>query len=76
MRLSPVSYIPSIKTPTLFLQAEDDYRCPIEQGEQMYAGLCAMSVPTEMVRFPGESHTFLSGGKPQSRPERRRHSLR
>ena len=51
-----------MKTPTLFLQSENDYRCPIEQGEQMYAGLKAMGVPTEMVRFPGESHAFLSNG--------------
>ncbi|HET8625776.1 MAG TPA: S9 family peptidase [Thermomicrobiales bacterium] len=76
MAHSPINYVTRITTPTLFLQAETDYRCPIEQGEQFYTALRARGVPTEMVRFPGESHAFLSGGKPQSRLERRRHTLR
>jgi dipeptidyl aminopeptidase/acylaminoacyl peptidase len=73
---SPINYVCEIRTPLLILHSEEDYRCPIEQGEQFYTALRARGVPTEMVRFPGESHAFLSGGKPQSRLERRRHTLR
>jgi len=76
MAHSPISYVDQIKTPTLFLQAEGDWRCPIEQGEQLYTALMARGVPCEMIRFPGDSHTLLSTGKPRSRLERRRHNLR
>jgi dipeptidyl aminopeptidase/acylaminoacyl peptidase len=76
MAHSPISYVDQIRTPTLFLQAEGDWRCPIEQGEQMYTALMSRGVPCEMIRFPGDSHTLLSTGKPRSRLERRRHNLR
>jgi dipeptidyl aminopeptidase/acylaminoacyl peptidase len=76
MAHSPISYVDQITTPTLFLQAEGDWRCPIEQGEQMYTALMSRGVPCEMIRFPGDSHTLLSTGKPRSRLERRRHNLR
>ena len=76
MAHSPISYVEQIRTPTLFLQAEGDWRCPIEQGEQLYTALMSRGVPCEMIRFPGDSHTLLSTGKPRSRLERRRHNLR
>lgn len=73
---SPISHVTRIKTPTLLLQTETDYRCPIEQGEQFYTALRARGVPCEMIRFPGDSHTMLSQGKPASRLARREHTLR
>jgi dipeptidyl aminopeptidase/acylaminoacyl peptidase len=76
MARSPISYVARMQTPTLLLQAESDWRCPIEQGEQLYTALRARGVPCEMVRFPGESHAFLSTGKPEARLQRRRHTLR
>ena len=76
MAHSPISRVEQMRTPTLFLQAEGDWRCPIEQGEQLYTALMARGVPCEMIRFPGDSHTLLSTGKPRSRLERRRHNLR
>jgi dipeptidyl aminopeptidase/acylaminoacyl peptidase len=76
MAHSPISYIEKMRTPIQFLQAEGDWRCPIEQGEQLYTALSARGVATEMIRFPGDSHTLLSTGKPRSRLERRRHTLR
>ncbi len=76
MRLSPISYVPAMGTPLLLIQAEDDGRCPIEQGEQLFTALRARDVPCEMVRFPGESHLFLVFGKPQLRLQRRQHMLR
>lgn len=76
MERSPISYVEQIETPTLLLQAVTDYRCPIEQGEQFYRALLARGVPTEMLRFPGESHGFLRTGTPENRLERRKHTLR
>jgi dipeptidyl aminopeptidase/acylaminoacyl peptidase len=64
-----------MRTPLLLLQAEADYRCPIEQGEQLYTALLAQGVPCEMVRFPGESHGQLSAGKPETRVARRQVTL-
>ena len=76
MQASPISYVHQVKTPTLLLQSETDWRCPIEQGEQFYQALHHCGVDTEMVRFPGESHGALRSGKPQSRLSRREHTLR
>lgn len=75
MQASPISYVPRMRTPMLLLQAEADYRCPIEQGEQLYTALLARGVPAEMVRFPGESHGQLSNGKPETRLVRRQVTL-
>ncbi len=76
MAHSPISYVTRVKTPTLFLQTETDWRCPIEQSEQLYTALRSLGVPTEMIRFPGDSHTMLVTGKPASRLARREHTLR
>jgi len=75
MQASPISYVEKMNTPMLLLQAESDYRCPIEQGEQLFTALLARGVPTEMVRFPGESHGQLSAGKPETRLVRRQVTL-
>ncbi len=67
---SPLMHVRSITTPTLVLHSEEDYRCPIEQGEQLYTLLQMLGVPSEMVRFPGESHEMSRSGKPRHRKER------
>jgi hypothetical protein len=46
------------------------WRCPIEQGEQLFALLRSSGVESEMLRFPGESHELTRGGKPKHRVER------
>lgn len=55
-RCSPITYAKNCTTPTLFLQHENDYRCPAEQTEQFYTALRIAGVPAEMLRFPGSSH--------------------
>ncbi|HET9016991.1 MAG TPA: S9 family peptidase [Thermomicrobiaceae bacterium] len=76
MAHSPISHVTRARTPTLLLQSETDWRCPIEQGEQFYVALADQGVPTKMVRFPGESHVNLRIGKPRSRLVRREETLR
>lgn len=56
LRCSPISYAHQVTTPTLFMQHENDFRCPAEQTEQFYTVLRVNGVPTEMLRFPGTSH--------------------
>lgn len=55
---SPLTYAPNITTPTLIIHAENDYRCPIEQGEQFYVWLKKLGrAPVEFIRVPRSSHT-------------------
>jgi len=67
---SPLRHADRITTPTLVLHSETDWRCPIEQGEQLFALLQNNGVESEMLRFPGESHELTRGGKPKHRVER------
>jgi len=67
---SPLRHADAIATPTLVLHSESDWRCPIEQGEQLFALLQRNGVESEMLRFPGGSHELTRGGKPKHRVER------
>lgn len=68
---SPLRHADRITTPTLVLHSENDWRCPIEQGEQLFAVLKGNGVDSEMVRFPeGEGHELSRQGKPKHRVER------
>ncbi|MEN8113488.1 MAG: S9 family peptidase [Actinomycetota bacterium] len=67
---SPLRHADRITTPTLVLHSEADWRCPIEQGEQLFALLKGNGVESEMLRFPGEGHELTRGGKPKHRVER------
>ena len=61
----------SITTPTLVLHSEHDFRCPIEQAEQLFVALLRNGTPTELLRFPGPaSHELSRSGKPKHRVER------
>ena len=73
---SPMSSIHKAKTPTLVIHSEQDHRCPIEQGEQVFVALKKLGVPTEMVRFPDESHGLSRGGRTDRRVERLTHMVR
>ncbi len=67
---SPVGLASRVTTPTLVLHSEEDWRCPIEQGEQLFGALKRAGVETEMVRFPGEGHELSRSGAPKHRVER------
>jgi dipeptidyl aminopeptidase/acylaminoacyl peptidase len=67
---SPVTTAHRITTPTLVLHSENDWRCPPEQGEQLFVALKRAGVPTEMVRFPNEGHELSRSGTPKHRIER------
>jgi dipeptidyl aminopeptidase/acylaminoacyl peptidase len=67
---SPLARADRIDTPCLILHSEGDARCPIEQGEQLFAALAANRVEVEMLRFPGASHELSRSGKPRWRRDR------
>ncbi len=73
---SPIRYAKRVKTPTLIVHSENDLRCPMEQAEQWFVALKFQGVPTELLRFPDETHELSRSGKPKHREERLRHMLR
>lgn len=64
---SPMQHVAGIRTPTLVVHSALDYRCPIDQGEQLYMALKRLDVPTELVRFPNENHDLSRSGRPWHR---------
>jgi dipeptidyl aminopeptidase/acylaminoacyl peptidase len=64
---SPIKYIGNAKTPTLVIHSENDHRCPIEQGEQVFVALKRLGVATEFLRFPGEFHGLSRTGRTDRR---------
>ncbi|MDP6714187.1 MAG: prolyl oligopeptidase family serine peptidase, partial [SAR202 cluster bacterium] len=73
---SPLKAIGNAKTPTLVIHSENDMRCPIEQGEQVFVALKRLGVDTEFIRFPEESHGLSRGGRTDRRVARLNHILR
>ncbi|MEY2564738.1 MAG: hypothetical protein QOH88_2931 [Verrucomicrobiota bacterium] len=71
---SPITYINDVKTPTMFVLGEVDYRTPPGAGgEQMFRALKFRKIPTVMVKFPNESHELSRSGGPWHRVERLQH---
>jgi dipeptidyl aminopeptidase/acylaminoacyl peptidase len=68
--MSPLKYINRMRTPTLFIHSDEDYRCPMEQGLQLFTALKEKGVPTRFVYFKGENHELSRSGKPQHRKKR------
>jgi len=73
---SPMKHIGSAVTPTLVIHSENDMRCPIEQGEQVFVALQRLGVDSEMLRFPDESHGLSRTGRTDRRIARLGHILR
>ena len=48
----------NIVTPTLFLVGEKDYNVPLIGSEQMYQALKHLNIPTELIVYPDENHSF------------------
>jgi dipeptidyl aminopeptidase/acylaminoacyl peptidase len=67
---SPITGIKKARTPTMFIHGENDYRCPIEQSEQMFVGLKMNGVDTELIRYQGDSHEHARAGKPDNMIDR------
>jgi len=55
-KYSPLAYVGNVKTPTLLVTGEEDYRTPIPESEQYYQALKLRKVETAMLRIPGASH--------------------
>ncbi len=58
MKMSPASGVANIKTPTLIMAGQEDWRCPLVESEQMYISLMKRGVPTGLVVYQGEHHAL------------------
>ncbi len=58
-RFAPIRHIKNWKTPTLIIHGEKDYRCPINEGLNLFEALQYHGVPSEMMIFPDENHWIL-----------------
>ena len=60
LRRSPLQYVGNVKTPTMLLTGEQDFRTPISEAEQFFTALKLRKVDTALVRFPGASHELVT----------------
>ena len=67
---SPLKYANMAKTPTLFIQSDEDYRCWMGDAIQMFSALKFFGVETRMCLFHGENHELSRSGKPTHRLRR------
>ncbi|MEO7085546.1 MAG: S9 family peptidase [Gemmatimonadaceae bacterium] len=62
--LSPIRYVKKVKTPTLLVQSEEDFRTPIGNADLWYQALKKQGVPAEFVRYPRSNHDLSRTGEP------------
>jgi dipeptidyl aminopeptidase/acylaminoacyl peptidase len=56
LKRSPLSLVGNVKTPTMLLTGESDYRTPMSESEQYYQALKLRKIDTALVRIPDASH--------------------
>ena len=62
--LSPIKFVHKVRTPTLIVQSEEDFRTPMADAEQWFIGLRKQNVPVEFVRYPRSTHELSRSGEP------------
>jgi dipeptidyl aminopeptidase/acylaminoacyl peptidase len=60
---SPHLFADKFKTPTLVIHGQNDYRCDVSQGFDLFTTLQRLKVPSKLLYFPDEGHWVL---KPQN----------
>ncbi|MDF9797956.1 dipeptidyl aminopeptidase/acylaminoacyl peptidase [Catalinimonas alkaloidigena] len=58
MKLSPVSLVGNIETPTLVMVGTADLRTPLSEAKQLYHALKIRQVETALVEIPGSYHNI------------------
>ncbi|WP_086616718.1 S9 family peptidase [Erythrobacter tepidarius] len=65
-KLSPLSLVGNVTTPTMVVVGAEDYRTPVSESEQYYTALRLRGVPTALVKIPGASHGSIAARPSQS----------
>ncbi len=67
---SPLKYANQVKTPTMFIHSDQDYRCWIAEPIQMFYALKLHQTETRFLLFHGDHHGLPIFGKPSHRIKR------
>lgn len=67
---SPLQFAKQIKTPMLFIHADEDFRCPLAGALMLYTAVINNGVPARMCIFKGENHELSRSGRPYNRIKR------
>jgi dipeptidyl aminopeptidase/acylaminoacyl peptidase len=62
--LSPIRHVTKVRTPTLLVQSEEDFRTPMGNAELWFIALRKQGVPAELVRYPRSTHELSRSGEP------------
>jgi dipeptidyl aminopeptidase/acylaminoacyl peptidase len=62
--VSPIKFVQHVRTPTLIVHSEEDYRVTIGQGDEWFTALKKQGVPVEYIRYPRSSHELSRSGEP------------
>ncbi|MCX8128467.1 MAG: prolyl oligopeptidase family serine peptidase, partial [Synergistetes bacterium] len=52
IKRSPLFNLKNVKTPLLILHTDKDYRCPLEQAEQLFTGLRILNKEVKLIVIP------------------------
>ena len=66
----PFLHADRIKTPTQFMVGEKDFNVPAAGSEQMYQALRTLDIPTELLIYPNQYHSFTQPSFIKDRYER------
>ncbi len=64
---SPLKYAAQMTTPTLIIHSDEDHRCELGQGLQLFTALKRNGVEAKMCVFKGENHELSRSGRPRQR---------
>jgi dipeptidyl aminopeptidase/acylaminoacyl peptidase len=67
---SPLKYAANVKTPTLFIHSDEDFRCWTAEAFQMFTALKYHGIQSKLCLFHGENHELSRSGKPKNRIQR------
>jgi dipeptidyl aminopeptidase/acylaminoacyl peptidase len=70
LRMSPSRFAKDIHVPMLIIHSEEDFRCPINQAEELWVTLRLLGRDVTFYRFPGENHELSRSGSPVHRKQR------
>ncbi len=70
IKLSPFFQVERITTPTLIMCGDQDWNVPLQNSEQLYQALRRLGRETQLVIYPGQSHSIRRPSFQKDRYER------
>jgi dipeptidyl aminopeptidase/acylaminoacyl peptidase len=58
-RWSPHRFVAKIRTPTMIVHGERDYRVPVSEAYMLFTALQRLGVPSKLLYYPDENHWIL-----------------